>query len=65
MENVTLKMIDLLTEEEVVRTIDISNAFTGNELKKDKVRENLEEWIENRGNSQHETFLELISWELK
>ena len=63
MKNVTLKMIDLLTEEEVVRTIDVSNAFTGEDLKEDNVRKNLEEWIENRGNDQHETFLELVSWD--
>jgi hypothetical protein len=67
MNNVTLNMIDLMTSNKVTRTIDITNAMsTGGqtwELKDEQnQRANLEQWINERGNQQHETTLLLESW---
>jgi hypothetical protein len=64
---VTLKMQDLFTEETVERTIDISNAYSNGavcwELRgENEQRKNLERWISERGNAQHETILSLLSW---
>ena len=56
--------------EEVQRTIDISNLLIHvgpNSIiarNEQNQRELLEEWIELRGNKQHNTELELISWTL-
>ena len=65
MKAVELKMKDLLNGVVVTRTIDLSNIFTGN---KPATKENqivlLNRWIEERGNNQHETLLELISFEV-
>ena len=68
--NVTVKMTDAFTGEAVERTIDKTNAmnmkvkvdgfFMGTEQEQ---RVNLEEWINDRANEQHETFLDLVSWE--
>jgi hypothetical protein len=68
MKTVTLTMNDALSGEEVVRTIDATNAYSsGNEAwelrGKNEQRKNLESWISERGNEQHNTILELISWE--
>ncbi len=64
MKTVTLTMIDECTEQEVERTIDITNAMeTCSELKGvESQRKNLNNWINERGNSQHETILTLVSW---
>ena len=68
MKNVTLKMTDLLSEKEVVRTIDATKAYTSGSVCWEKrgeaeQRKSLERWISERGNEQHETILELNSWE--
>lgn len=65
--NVTLVMEDQFTGEEVIRTIDKSNAMTNGavcwEMRGEQdQREALERWINDRGNEQHETILELRSW---
>ena len=65
--DVELTMLDKNTGEQVIRTIDKSNAFSSGsvcwELKgKEDQRKNLESWIKERGNEQHNTTLELISW---
>jgi hypothetical protein len=67
MQTVTLKMIDCLTNESVERTIDATNAYSSGaycwELKgESEQRKNLNRWISERGNQQHETLLELISF---
>jgi len=67
MTTVTLKMNDLLNETTVERTIDATNSYSSGldywELKgESEQRESLERWISERGNDQHETILELISW---
>ncbi len=66
--NVVVKMKDAFTGEAVERTIDKTNAmnmkddgfFMGT---KEEQAENLNEWILDRANDQHETFLDLVSWE--
>ena len=66
--NVTVKMKDAFTGESVERTIDKTNAmnmqddgfFMGTESEQ---KSNLEDWINERANEQHETFLDLVSWE--
>ena len=67
MKTVTLVMTDLLNDKQVERTIDIINAMSNGsecwELKGvESQRSNLESWIEERGNAQHDTMLELNSW---
>ena len=67
MRTVTLQMIDELTGEKVSRTIDATNAYSNGEycweLKgENEQRKNLNEWILDRGNQQHETILNLVSW---
>ena len=75
MRNVTITMIDLLEEKEVIRTIDISNLMVpdasaaldyecnvlGNEAQQ---IEGIKIWINQRGNDQHETILEYVSHEI-
>ena len=66
--NVIVKMKDAFTGESVERTIDKTNAMN---MRDDgfsmgtvaEQKENLEEWINDRANEQHETFLDLVSWE--
>ena len=65
--NVELTMTDDLSGETVVRTIDKGNAMTSGavcwELRDEaSQRKALEEWIQDRGNKQHETLLSLVSW---
>jgi hypothetical protein len=73
MSTVTLKMLDLLENKEIERTIDISNVMVNNSKAplnfehdilgtKEQQRERLNNWIDERGNKQHDTILELISW---
>lgn len=67
-ENVKLNMRDELTGEAVTRTIDISNALTSGatcwELIEKNIRKNLQRWIDEAGNDQHETILTLLDWEM-
>lgn len=75
MNNVTLRMTDELTEQEVVRTIDISVLLVNNDnaafgwegdiiAPVEKQRKQLERWISQHGNKQHDTLLTLNSWEI-
>jgi len=75
MNTVTLRMTDELTEKEVVRTIDIGvllinddNALSGWEgdiiAPVERQRKQLQRWIRERGNQQHDTILTLNSWEI-
>jgi hypothetical protein len=69
MYSVKLIMKDAWTNEEVIRDIDITNVmnmrsdgfFMGT---KEEQRQNIENWIEDKGNDQHDTWLDLVSWEL-
>ena len=65
--DVTLVMTDELSGEIVERTIDKTNAFSNGsvcwELRgTSEQRTNLERWINERGNDQHNTILTLVSW---
>ena len=72
-QKVKLHMADLLTEpndpkHKIVRTICCTNAYNaGNDCyelgTKEDQRLNLEKWIAERGNHQHNTLLQLDSWE--
>jgi len=67
MYDVILNMTDELTGETIERTIDITNAMSSGsecwELRgEQEQRSNLERWIDERGNDQHETILKLNSW---
>lgn len=69
MYNVKLNMVDTKTGDEVIRNIDMTNACNSDANghyipSKEDQRKNLEQWIKERGNKQHETELKLISWEL-
>tara|TARA_R110000796_G_scaffold34373_4_gene88858 strand:- start:7093 stop:7314 length:222 start_codon:yes stop_codon:yes gene_type:complete len=69
LNTVTLTMTDELTETKVERTIDITNAMASGtvcwELRgPNNQRENLENWIKERGNQQHDTILTLDTWKL-
>ena len=78
MKNITVKMKDLLTENEeiITRVIDISNFQVPDysapcgwecdriEDRPEKQRELLERWIDDRASAQHETILELVSWSI-
>lgn len=65
--SVTLQMKDLLNDTTIERTIDITNAYSNGsvcwELRgRLEQADNLNRWINERGNDQHETILELVSW---
>ena len=67
MKTVTLKMEDLLTGNMIERTIDATNAYSNGseswELKNEaSQRRQLERWITERGNEQHDALLILKSW---
>ena len=67
MKKVTLEMHDEMTGENVTRTIDATNAYSNGsecwELRgENEQRANLENWIDERANDQHNTILSLISW---
>ncbi len=68
MNTVTLTMIDIFTEETITRTIDATNAMSNGSISWELGNEEnqkvcLERWINERGNDQHETILNLVSWE--
>lgn len=73
MKTVTLKMWDELNEVNLERTIDGSNLLVNNSnadfgweshtVGTDKqIEDNLNVWINERGNEQHDTILKLKSW---
>ena len=66
MTTVTLNMKDELNGTNVSRTIDGSNLINWSTQKmyqtESTQREMLEEWINERGNEQHDTLLSLIDW---
>lgn len=67
MKNVHLTMIDKRSGKTVERAIDITNAMSsGNECWElrgvEDQRKNLERWIAERGNEQHNMALELKTW---
>lgn len=67
MNNVTLKMTDIINNSQVTRTICATNAMTSSypcyELgSEEEQRVALQDWINERGNAQHETILQLDSW---
>ena len=69
MRDVKLNMTDEMTGEKVERTIDITNAMSSGsvcwELRgEDEQRKRLQNWIDERGNEQHDTLLTLNSWEI-
>ena len=65
MTNVTLTMTDIFTEETVTRTICASNIFArGVTSDESVIVKRLNEWIDVRGNEQHDTVLELESYEI-
>ena len=76
MRNVIVKMYDELNEVEVTRTICATNlhvpnynapiGWEGNIMgTEEQQRANLNAWITDRANAQHDTILTLISWELE
>lgn len=73
MTTVTLKMYDELNETNVERTIDGSNLLVNDTNapegwesdivgNKKQIEANLNKWISERGNDQHDTILTLKSW---
>jgi hypothetical protein len=75
MTTVTLKMQDELNEIIVERTIDGSNLMVNNENvpngweshtigNENQISKNLNRWILERGNQQHNTILTLIDWKI-
>ena len=75
MTTVTLNMFDELNEVEVSRTIDGSNLMVNNDSSplgwecnkigtNEQIEKNLNIWINERGNQQHETILTLTSWKV-
>ena len=65
--NVELTMTDELTGDTLTRRIDKTNAMTSGDFcwelrDKESQRKALENWIQERGNQQHETLLSLLSW---
>ena len=70
---VMLVMRDTITGETVTRTIDSTNAMEADNKgftrgwkigTVESQRTNLETWIRERGNSQHDAILDLIDWVL-
>ena len=65
MKVLQLELKDLLNNTFVSRQIDLSNIFTGHKpATKENQTDLLNRWIKERGNDQHETILELKSWEI-
>jgi len=67
MTTVTITMIDEFTGETVIRTIDANNAYKSGtycyELgNNESQKKQLNNWIIERANKQHNTILNLISW---
>jgi len=65
---VTLFMKDLNNGDMITRDIDISNLTLGGNLimlnAPNQHRRDIESWIEERGNAQHDTKLELIDFKI-
>lgn len=65
MRAVKVTMTDDFTGETINREIDITNAMINNMIASDaQITENLNQWIDQRANQQHETILTLVSYEL-
>lgn len=65
MRAVKVTMTDDFTRETITREIDITNAMINNMIASDaQITENLNQWINQRANQQHETILTLVSYEL-
>ena len=73
MTTVTLKMYDEFNEVNVERTIDGSNLLVNDDTAEwgweshvvgtsEQIERNLNNWIKERGNQQHDTLLTLKSW---
>ena len=68
MKNLAITLKDELTNETIHRNISATNAMNSGsvcyELGTDTdQKNNIERWISERGNNQHETILSLVSWE--
>jgi|Laugrespbdmm15sn_2_1035079.scaffolds.fasta_scaffold131305_1 hypothetical protein len=68
MTTVTVTMIDELTGEKVTRTIDATNAYKSGSVcyelgNNESQKKQLNNWISERANKQHNTILNLVSWE--
>ncbi len=64
---IKVEMKDLFTGEVVSRDIDGSNFsihYNGGMPSTEKQRQILLNWIEERANQQHDTYLELVSWSI-
>lgn len=75
MTTVKLTLKDLFTDKLITRSIDISNILVNDSSaplnwecnilgNKEQQEARLNEWITDRGNEQHNTLLELVTWEL-
>lgn len=65
MRAVKVTMTDDFTGETITREIDITNVMINNMIASDaQITENLNQWINQRANQQHETILTLVSYEL-
>lgn len=69
MTQVIVKMVDTNTNKECVRTIDISNVMISKDngwVLPSKERQELEllNWIEERANEQHNSIMQLSSFEI-
>ena len=67
MTTVTVTMIDEFTKETIIRTIDATNAYKSGtycyELgNNESQKKQLNNWIIERANKQHNTILNLVSW---
>jgi len=67
--DIELTMVDELSGETVKRVIDITNALVDNGTARvlgdrESQRRRLNNWIEERGNKQHDTILRLVDWSI-
>lgn len=67
MQNVKLQMVDVFTGNQVERTICGSNAMKSGQScwelgDNQSQKTSLQNWINQHGNQQHDTMLDLISW---
>ncbi len=64
MNKVIVTMRDFFTGEIVKREICSSNATRHrSNISKDQIKDNLNEWISQRAEKQHNTSFDLVSWE--
>ena len=68
-QDVKLNMTDLLTGKKVTRIIDTTNLMSNGDytwelLGEDEQKKNLKNWIQERGNEQHQAILALDSFEI-